>query len=99
MKHLSFFHNGNEISIHNSLLGVESIRYNGEKMTSKFSILGATHVFSVHEDDRLVDYRVEVGMNLMGVTFSLWRNGKALMLSGSNNNRRQLASSTSSDLV
>jgi len=88
MRFISYFHNDNEISIHNSLLGVESIQYNGEKMASKFSVLGTSHTFSVYEDDEEVDYRVETSYGTWGLIFSIWRNEKPLILSPMN--RRKL---------
>ena len=99
MRAMSYFYNNNEISIHNSILGVESVRYNGEKMTSKFSIFGAIHDFSVYEDDEHIDYRIDVGMGLTGVTFSIWRNGRALLLGSRSCHNRPHIVSGNSDLV
>jgi len=79
MKLFSVFHNGNEISLHNSIWGVESIRYNGRKMSSEFSFWGAFHQFMVHEGEEEVDYEVKVGFNCYGVSANIWRNGELIM--------------------
>ena len=92
MRFTSCFYNGNEISVHNSIWGVESVRYNGEKMTSIFSFGGATHEFSVYEEDILVTYRIEIALGLMGVGVSIWRNGETLLLGRGASCRRNVAS-------
>ena len=99
MKMLTFFHEGNEISVHNNLLGVETVKYNGEKMTSQFSLFGSTHDFSVEESDMTVNYQIKISMSmLVGVTFSLWRNGEALLL-GAGCHQPSNAKPTQSDYV
>jgi len=79
MKILSFFHNGNEIEIHNNIWGKETILYNGEKMTSHYSFFGKNHCFSVKEEGDWVDYEVQVGFAAYGVGFNIYRNGETLM--------------------
>ena len=79
MKVMSFFHNSNEIEIHNNLLGKETIKYNGETMSSQYSLMGKKHKFSVLEDDVWTDYVVEIGFAHFGVGFNIYRNGVPLM--------------------
>jgi len=92
MKLFSVFHDGNEISIHNTIWGVESVQYNGQKMTSEFSWWGARHFFTVREDGRRVDYEVKVGFNMYGISANIYRDG-AVIMKGLNNckssNRRK----------
>lgn len=95
MKLLSFFYNGNEIEFHNSWLGKECIKYNGETMSSKYSMMGKEHKFSVLEDSIWTDYIVEIGFTCYGVGFNIYRNGEPLMesLSWTNNRKRYQAAS------
>jgi hypothetical protein len=45
-----------------SITGVEKVFYDGREVSSKRSMLGTTHVFSVHEDGQNVQYEVEIGV-------------------------------------
>ncbi len=81
MRLVSVFYNGNEISVHNNMWnGVESVRYNGAEMVSKFSWLGATHTFTVEEEGQLVDYEVEIAFTLNGIQTNIWRNEEPLLI-------------------
>jgi hypothetical protein len=81
MRLFAVFAGDNEISVHNNYWnGVETVRYNGEKVSSKFSWFGATHHFTVEEDGELVDYEVEVGFTLNGVSANVWRNNSPIMI-------------------
>lgn len=79
MKLFSVFYDGNEISIHNTIWGVESVLYNGQKMTSEFSWWGTHHFFTVREDGYEVDYEVKVGFNMYGISANIYRNGDVIM--------------------
>lgn len=76
---MSFFHNGNEIEIHNSWMGKETIKYNGEIMSSKYSFMGEQHEFAVLENDVWIDYIVEIGFANYGVGFNIYRNNEPLI--------------------
>jgi len=81
MRIFAVFAGDNEISVHNNFWnGVETVRYNGEEVSSKFSWFGATHRFSVEEDGQIVDYDVEVGFTLNGVSANVWRNDRPIMI-------------------
>ena len=99
MRVLTFFHKGNEISIHNNILGIETVKYNGEKVTSHFSFFGSTHHFSVIENNEEVDYKIKISLSVVvGITFSIWRNGRTLLL-GSGYHKRTNIASAHSDFV
>lgn len=57
--------------------GKEKVWYDGELVSSKFSVTGATHLFSVIEDGKEIQYEVEIGLRWH--SFSAWvtvrRNG------------------------
>ena len=81
MKYVTLFHNGNQIEVHNSMMGKETILYNGEEMSSKSSFFGARHEFWVIEDDEDVKYEVLISFNWkIGIAFDIYRNGDPLFL-------------------
>lgn len=74
-------HNGHTIEIPGmTATGREDVRYNGELVSSKYSILGARHEFEVQEDGAAVSYEVKLGMRWHGLTgwAYLKRNGELL---------------------
>ena len=68
------------IEFHNSWLGKETIKVNGEIVCSKFSFSGIEHEFEVKEDGELASYRLKTGLGLMGLGINLFRNDKAVIL-------------------
>ncbi len=81
MKYVTLFHNGNQIEIHNSMLGEEKIKYNGEVVSAKSSFFGAKHNFWVEEDGEQVEYKVLISFNWkVGIGFDIFRNGEPLFL-------------------
>ncbi len=74
-------HNGHKIEAPGSTLtGLEEVRYDGEVVSSKRSILGATHVFVVEEDGETVQYEVQIGTRWHGfsATCTIRRAGELL---------------------
>lgn len=74
-------HNGHTIEIPGmTLTGREDVRYDGELVSSKHSILGTRHEFEVEEDGAPVTYEVRLGMRWHGLTgwASLKRDGELL---------------------
>lgn len=100
MKMLSVFYQGNEISVHNSCWGVETVRYNGQKMTSAFSWWGKTHRFSVMEGNEQAQYTIIISMNWNSwnlISIDVYRNEEPLSLSGSRNTPALLRPQTHPD--
>jgi hypothetical protein len=60
-----------------SLTGKEEVKYDDRIVSSKYSMLGATHIFSVQEDDENIQYEIELGTRWHGL--GMWtivrRNG------------------------
>lgn len=79
MKVLSVFHNGNEITIRNNMLGQEIILYNGTEMCRKASLFGRTHCFEVQEGHEFVEYLIKIGYNAWGLSMNVWRNGEPIV--------------------
>ena len=74
-------HNGHTIQIPGmTVTGREDVRYDGEVVSSKHSILGATHTFEVEESGEPVTYEVRLGMRWHGLAgwAHLKRNGELL---------------------
>lgn len=66
--------NGHLIEIQAS--GVETVKYDGYQVSSKMSIFGATHLFSVQEDGVLVHYEVKISTRWWGgIKIEVRRNG------------------------
>jgi hypothetical protein len=63
-----------------SLTGKEEIKYDRKVVSSRHSMFGATHVFSVREDGDDVQYEVVIGTRWHG--FTCWaivrRNGRVI---------------------
>ncbi|MEN0005068.1 MAG: hypothetical protein AAF798_13035, partial [Bacteroidota bacterium] len=78
-KVMTLFHEDNQIEIHNSLLGQETVYYNGEEVSSKWSLFGKLHSFTVEENEELIEYKVTTLLHLHGVGFDIWRDGKPLL--------------------
>lgn len=68
------------IEFHNNMwTGHESIYVNGERISKKWSIFGASHYFEVEEEDGWADYVLTTGIGMMGVSTSLSRNGVSIV--------------------
>lgn len=81
MKVFSVFYRGKEITIHNNLLGVESIRVDGEVKSSRYSSFGTTHSFTIHDEEGFADdFIVEIGYGWWGVTCNVWCNDEPLFI-------------------
>ena len=81
MKYVTLFHNGNQIEVHNSMMGKETIKYNGEVVSSKSSFFGAKHSFWVEEDGDHVEYKVLISFNWkIGIAFDIYRDEEPLFL-------------------
>lgn len=72
----------NRIDIKNSLLGEESIYYNGELVSRNTSLFGSLHEFSVLENKEEAVYRINIEIKWpLRIGFDIYRNGTALLLS------------------
>ncbi len=74
-------HNGHNIEIKtNKVSGKETICYDGKEVSSKSSIGGSTHIFSVTEDNQNTQYEVELTMRWHGLSASttVRRNGQII---------------------
>lgn len=65
----------NKIEIFNSYLGKETIQLNGETVSEKKSITGATHTFTIIEEDRTVPCKIILGYGANGVVMDFYKDG------------------------
>ena len=68
-----------KIEIFNSIIGIETIKVNGEVVSSKFSFFGATHYFSLTENETVTNYMLKLGFGFNGVVFDLYKNNKPII--------------------
>ena len=67
------------IEFHNAFSGKETIKVNGEVVSSKFSFSGMDHVFKINEGGEEVNYKLTTGTGMFGVSFSLYKNEIAII--------------------
>ncbi|MGN8226013.1 hypothetical protein [Gracilimonas sp. BCB1] len=79
MKYTTIHLGDNKIELHNTLLGKETVKVNGEVVSSKYSMLGAEHPFTIHEDGKDVNCNVQFGFSMNGVVFDLYKDGSPII--------------------
>ncbi|ALJ00118.1 hypothetical protein [Rufibacter tibetensis] len=71
-----------KIEVDNSYTGVETIKYNGEIVSEKKSLLGENHTFEREEQGELAKYEVRISIkHFSRVGIDIYRNNKVLLLS------------------
>ncbi|MBC3541126.1 hypothetical protein ACFSC6_03020 [Rufibacter sediminis] len=71
-----------KIEVDNSFTGQETIKYNGEIVSEKKSLLGENHQFEREENGELVRYEVRISIKqLTRVGIDIYRNNKVILLS------------------
>ncbi|MEQ8523377.1 hypothetical protein [Gracilimonas sp.] len=73
MKYTTVHLGDNKIELFNSFLGKETIKVNGEVVSSIYSLLGAEHRFSIREDGKDVECSIQFGFGMNGVVFDLYK--------------------------
>lgn len=68
-----------KIEFHNSFFGKERIIVNGVEVSSKKSMTGTEHNFTVTESGETAQYNLITGLNFNGVSVSLYRNGQPVI--------------------
>lgn len=77
----TIIYNGHRIDAPGSTFtGLEVVRYDGEVVSSKRSILGAKHFFDALENEESVRYEVKIGTRWhgFGATCAIYRNEELL---------------------
>ncbi len=73
MRYAIIYSDGNKIEILNSCFGKETIKVNDKIVSEKRSLTGGEHEFSIEKDGNKVPYRLELGFNLNGAGFNLYK--------------------------
>lgn len=79
MKYTTVHLDENKIELFNSCLGKETVKVNGEVVSEKRSISGTEHVFKIEENGNENTYKLTTGLNINGVSFSLYKNDKPVI--------------------
>lgn len=70
-----------QLSIDNSMTGVETIYINEEEVSKKFSFWGANHVFTRNENGETINYQVKIGLSFTGIGYNIYRNDAPILIS------------------
>lgn len=81
MKCATFYFKDDKIEVFNSILGKETVKVNGIIVSSKYSIYGGTHTFSLKDGDEELDCKIEFGTGEYGMVMDFWAGGDPVMLS------------------
>lgn len=79
MKYTTIHLGTNKIELYNTLLGKETVKVNGEIVSSKYSMLGAEHVFTINEEGQQVNCTVQFGFGMNGIVFDLHKAGQPVI--------------------
>lgn len=81
MKCATFYFKEDKIEVFNSILGKETVKVNGSIVSSKYSIFGEKHAFSLKDGEEELDCKIEFGTGAYGMVMDFWAGGKPVMLS------------------
>lgn len=73
MKFTTIYTGNNKIEIFNSILGKETVKVNDEVVSSKHSLLGAEHNFSILENGIESPCKISLGFGVNGTVFSFYK--------------------------
>ena len=79
MKYTTIYIEDNKIEIFNSLIGKETIKVNGEVVSSKFSITGTEHYFELMENGEKSDCKIITGFGINGVVIDFYKDEKPII--------------------
>ncbi|GAA4112228.1 hypothetical protein GCM10022393_10520 [Aquimarina addita] len=71
MKYAEYIIDANKVEFFNSVIGVEEVFINNEKISSKFSLFGKQHFFTIGDDN----YGVNAQIDLTGISVKVHKNG------------------------
>lgn len=68
---------GHSIEFFNNILGLETVKYNGQVVSQKRTMFGGLHTFQVMEEGEQISYEIEVKTRWhgLGYYFNVRRNG------------------------
>jgi len=69
----------NKIELFNSLLGKETVKVNGQEVSSKSPMAGTEHNFIITENDKVSNCKLVTGFGVSGVVFDLYRDNQPII--------------------
>ena len=79
MKFTTIYLEENKIELFNSIIGKEIVKVNGEEVSSKFSITGAEHHFTIPEKGGESNCKIITGFGLNGVVIDFYKDDKPII--------------------
>ncbi len=79
MKFTTVHLDDNKIEVFNSFLGKETVKVNGEIVSEIYSMLGATHVFNIKENEQDIECKLVIGFGFSGVVIDLYKDEKPII--------------------
>jgi len=80
MKYVTINLGENKIEVHNSLLGMETIKVNDKIISNEFSIFGADHYFRIVENEKEVKCKIDVRWSFQGLVYNLYKDEKPIIV-------------------
>jgi len=80
----SIYHQNSKIDIYNSWLGKETIKVNGQTVSSNWSIFGSTHHFVINSDGEEKQCKFVASLGNGGMVFDFYVDGKPVLESPQN---------------
>ncbi len=79
MKYVTIYYGNNKIELHNSIWGKETIKVNDEIVSSKYSIFGKEHNFTIDETGKPVACQLTTGLGFGGIKYDVTIDGRPLI--------------------
>ncbi|MFN3802521.1 hypothetical protein [Belliella pelovolcani] len=79
MKYTTIYLDNKKIEIFNSLLGKETIKVDDQIVSSKYSIFGADHHFSLKEEENINHYQFKFSLGINGIVYDFYKNDKPII--------------------
>ncbi|UZD24152.1 hypothetical protein PBT90_12235 [Algoriphagus halophytocola] len=79
MKFTTIYQGENKIEIFNSWLGKEVIKVNDEIVSSKYSVFGTDHTFSMMDNGIESHCKINIGYGINGIVFDFYKNERPII--------------------
>jgi len=75
----TLYHQNQKIEFHNSWLGKETVKVDGQTVSAKRSLLGADHVFSILSDGVQKPCKFSSGLGYGGIVYDMYVDGDPIL--------------------
>ena len=86
MKFITLHIGDSKIELHNSLLGKETVIVDGQVISEKYSITGASHRFTIRENGQEKHAQLSTKLTINGAIFDLYVDNKPVIEIPESNN-------------